>query len=769
MNIHFREFINARRKVAEDHGLLWQMDVDQAGKVPKPQAWNLTLLAGQNAQPPAWLNSFAGDKVIVSSSRDEPQHTPADCARSLVLSCHWQDLIKAVAVQKVLYERKAAAPTNNGVLRPLRAIGTVAALQGLEPWQITRATIERAFTLAEKGQPSGKLAIDLAGRARDIFDAKHLTDNGPIARAAGSYNSHTSKGPRRKSKSLRKALDERKHSGKLPTAEAFWELARIVFTCRPQTFLDTQRFGMIRLLMVAGMRGGEVAAIPEDCIKWHHYTDIHGTRADEVGGVGRSLMLRHFAEKKVVTRSEGRAVYEAVQHVPPMFESAVLETVEEIRRLTAPLRRRLRAQVETGRIFPEFDPTERISLLEMYPRLTGDPFVFEDPRQDELIAEYRENLESSVLDRIEQRQRQLAREGAKIRNQVRLFYARNDGGAAPWPVHRHNNPAVYTHRYFIIEELEHFVRQQKRTKISDTGTHILENGETLQAHDLLFLAPKRALGEGRNSGICDIRRFAFVGTLQLHDLDHTLAGTNNTGATLFERYGETVQDRKLALRTHELRHLQNTELFRVGVSDAIITKRFNRQSVAQSYAYDHRSLAEELQSVSIPEMAERLPAKSREVFKLIRSGKANGLVVDEFKRIEKDEGLSAAIDFLETNADGFHLTPYGACVNSFTVEPCPKHLQCFEGCRHLMRTGLAEHENNLVELQKRLVRQAEAIDNHPAPPGAKVNMKADTKRKLDAIKQMMVTEPGDHVFPEGEDLAKPIAQTFKGPWNDATG
>jgi hypothetical protein len=86
-----------------------------------------------------------------------------------------------------------------------------------------------------------------------------------------------------------------------------------------------------------------------------------------------------------------------------------------------------------------------------------------------------------------------------------------------------------------------------------------------------------------------------------------------------------------------------------------------------------------------------------------------------------------------------------------------------------MRTGLAEHENNLVELQKRLVRQAEAIDNHPAPPGAKVNMKADTKRKLDAIKQMMVTEPGDHVFPEGEDLAKPIAQTFKGPWNDATG
>jgi hypothetical protein len=58
---------------------------------------------------------------------------------------------------------------------------------------------------------------------------------------------------------------------------------------------------------------------------------------------------------------------------------------------------------------------------------------------------------------------------------------------------------------------------------------------------------------------------------------------------LFAKYGETDDDRALKIESHMLRHLQNTELFRLGVADTIISKRFNRRSVAQSYEYDHRS------------------------------------------------------------------------------------------------------------------------------------------------------------------------------------
>ncbi|NCA71721.1 MAG: hypothetical protein EOM91_16900 [Sphingobacteriia bacterium] len=43
----------------------------------------------------------------------------------------------------------------------------------------------------------------------------------------------------------------------------------------------------------------------------------------------------------------------------------------------------------------------------------------------------------------------------------------------------------------------------------------------------------------------------------------------------------SYEDRRLTLQSHALRHLQNTELFRLGVADTIITKRFNRRSVAQ--------------------------------------------------------------------------------------------------------------------------------------------------------------------------------------------
>ena len=151
----------------------------------------------------------------------------------------------------------------------------------------------------------------------------------------------------------------------------------------------------------------------------------------------------------------------------------------------------------------------------------------------------------------------------------------------------------------------------------------------------------------------------------------------------------------MVLTSHTLRHLQNTELFRLGVADTIISKRFNRRSVAQSYEYDHRSLAEELDQLELPadvEMA--LGEKASTVAKMIQSGKASGPIVDAFKKIQSTEGDTAAFEFLKVEADGFHAT-YGHCLNSFTVDPCPKHLECFSGCRHLSATNLPENRRHL--------------------------------------------------------------------------
>lgn len=260
--------------------------------------------------------------------------------------------------------------------------------------------------------------------------------------------------------------------------------------------------------------------------------------------------------------------------------------------------------------------------------------------------------------------------------------------------------------------------------------------------------------------------------------------------TLFFVYGQTDEDRQMTLRPHSLRHLQNTELFRLGIADTIITKRFNRRQVAQSYECDHRSLAEELDQIELkPDVEAPLGEKSATIARLIRSGKARGPIVDAFKRIQLTDGEDAAFEYLGTEADGFHSTPYGHCINSFMVDPCQKHLECFNGCKHLSATDLAQTRNNLVQLEARFetaVRTIEARKSNilvgkqlrlPKPPASGEagssalqasalplekristgvgldNQLHHAQVRLAAVRKLLETRPGELVFPDGVDLS----------------
>jgi hypothetical protein len=261
-------------------------------------------------------------------------------------------------------------------------------------------------------------------------------------------------------------------------------------------------------------------------------------------------------------------------------------------------------------------------------------------------------------------------------------------------------------------------------------------------------------------------------------------------------YGQTEEDRALTLRPHSLRHLQNTELFRLGIADTIITKRFNRRQVAQSYEYDHRSLSEDLDQVELkPEVEARLGEKSATIARLIKSGKARGPIVDAFKRIQLTDGEDAAIDYLSVEADGFHSTPYGHCINSFMVDPCRKHLECFTGCKHLSATDLAETRRNLVQLETRFALaikvieerksqrlgdgnprelEAESASSEGLPGTMQVseqairlripgsigldNQLAHAKARLEGVRKLLETAPGQLVFPDGDDLSRDLTK-----------
>ena len=206
-----------------------------------------------------------------------------------------------------------------------------------------------------------------------------------------------------------------------------------------------------------------------------------------------------------------------------------------------------------------------------------------------------------------------------------------------------------------------------------------------------------------------------------------------------------------------MRHFQNTELFRKGLADAIITKRFDRLSVQQSYVYDHRSLAEKLDSIDLPgDVEERFGTKASTTYRLILSGRVSGPLVERFKRVQAEEGDDAAFDFLVAEADGLHATPYGFCLNSFTVDPCPNHLECFNGCLHLARTSLPSEHQRLTTLRDRtatILRKAQA-----APPGSvgRRNQIEHAQKRLDNIEKTLATSAGERPFPDGADLSAPI-------------
>ena len=228
-------------------------------------------------------------------------------------------------------------------------------------------------------------------------------------------------------------------------------------------------------------------------------------------------------------------------------------------------------------------------------------------------------------------------------------------------------------------------------------------------------------------------------------------------AKLFAKYGETDEDRAMKIESHMLRHLQNTELFRLGVADTIISKRFNRRSVAQSYEYDHRSLAEDLDQIETP-AGHRDHARRESQYGCTGSSRAARPTARSSMRSSVSRRPRATPPRMNTCApkpDGFHATPYGHCLNSFTVDPCPKHLECFADCRHLSATDLPENRQNLIRLEGKFKPALETIKARPSTSIGWQNQLEHAEKRLDGVQKILATPPGERPFPDGVDLSLP--------------
>lgn len=748
-NQNFDTFIESMKELANLNAVDWEIPLDARGVALKGMAWDLRSIVNDGRPKAAVLRTFSLFPQALDAMHMRNPGVPRRADGPI--SREWQDFLKALVLEYLLVRKNGIA----FVTAAATAVRALAAVADKAPWQITAEDVQLASDLADARQPSKGTSIVLQGLVSTVVDRLHLADACPLM---GLVKRSTLNAARRSKlylaqDALAKTLSERKAEEKLPEQRAFWELVRIVFTESPKTLNDALRFAMVKVLLFTGMRVGEVALLPLDWKRTRTYLDQKGRLAGESGGISEALLVRHFAEKQGT-----QALYETTQFVPEMFRDELERALMKVEALTAPLRATLKAQYETGRLFPMYRPDQLVGAVEMYVRLTGNPMWAKQPSDEALacVERYRQTWDPEELAGLRaalQGKNELS--GAVSRyfspeKRARGLTLRDQAGDL--------NPGWGVKRKFLrISDVEAFVQAAVPTKVPDLSPFTLDNGSKLAPWEMLFLLPKRAVAAGRGETILDPTMTFAVGVVDEVHLQNTLGDENRGTQSLFHIYGQSEDDRKLKLLSHSFRHLQNSELFRLGIADTIITKRFNRRSVAQSYEYDHRSLAEEMDQLELPDAwAEFLgDSKALTVAKLVRAGRAEGPIVREFRRIQAEEGDEAALTFLAAEADGFHATPYGYCLNSFTVDPCPKHLECFSGCRHLSATNLPENHRNIIQLHDKMKAALDAALARPAGTIGRDNQIAHATERIKGLEALLSTQAGEQVFPGGSDLSKP--------------
>jgi hypothetical protein len=798
MTVALEQFIATARRIADQNGLAWNPPIDRNGDIAKAHRWNLGRLVG--APSNTWFSTFGWTTPILNALASFGLENRAS-QNIAVMSLRWREFLQAAVIHSVLVKRQAP----QSIYRLSRTIKVLAvSAPEVSPGDLTLDQVRQAYNVALR-MGDGEAARTFPGFVRGTIDTQHLAVRPNLASACTAYadpvsaaaqaivdaaNARSNSKGYRTKKPILKQLEERKDASKLPGSDAFWELCRIVFTEEPRSLHDLQLFAASRLHIITGLRAVEVALLP---LNWKHereWTDINGNAAGLRGGISRSLAIRHFAAKQG-SRAKGeqsRQLVPKLQDVPMIFEDIVAHTLKEVEIANRPLRDTLTSQLSTGRLFPDLDPGALVPVWEMHIRLFGSAQISSTPIPQHLQDKYRNGvLNTSTNQRFrfnpavlsEIRLQQIAALGiadvckhagatrgtlhplvqsywfdtrAKLTTDI---FRDQEGNELQW-----GERVDWSQVYIRVGEAEDELRRRGQARTLDDPSLAVAGETSIRPDQFLFLTGFDKGGVRSDANLFDAEKFYAVRRFYIDEVIRAFGGHRGTShLSIFFRYGRTDEDRSLQLNTHALRHLQNTELFRKGLADSIITKRFNRVSVQQSYVYDHRSLAEHLDGIDVPDdVEEKLGVKAGTTYRLIRSGRVSGPLVDRFLSIQADEGDDAAFEFLVAEADGLHVTPYGFCLNSFTVDPCPKHLECFNGCLHLARSDLPSERLALTSLRERTAAVVAKIEAYPEGSVGRQNQLDHARKRLGNIDKALATAPGEKPFPKGPDLSVPIAK-----------
>lgn len=759
MTPEYEAFIAAGRRLALDAGLDWNFPYDSDGAVPARHAWNLSELRKSIERPITRLGLVSVYRPAVEVLRSLDGERYANL-QPTAMTAPWVDLYRSIVLHDQLIKRNKPANAVTNVGQAFRILA--AAAFDMHPAELNAADVRLAFNAALQTGASGKRGGTLRGIISQWVDTYRLSVNVPLTPHCEPFaddlsqsqftklrEQHQRQAEAGRRETLRSELSQRQRAERLPDERSFWELARIIFAEKPRSFSDAVRFNQYKLLLLTGMRVTELATLPADTLVRVQHLDFAGRDPRAGGGVAETIRLRHFAEKQANGEvGSGVALVEAFQHVPEIFRPFVEEAVQSTLALTAPLRETLKLQLESGRLFPDLSPHDHIPAAIMYGRLSGMiQFSSRAPRR-ELEAAYRADFSFEALDQIHREQVRALANGVPSKNVSDYFTRAERKFGRPIALSAFGGGGERGGSAYVrVSDAEAFARACLPSKLPDHRSALLADGTTITAPEFLFLYPGRALAEAKHDALVDVRRYFSVQRVSAQDIQRYL------GRELFERYSDSSEEPFEGINPHALRHLLTTELFKHELPDAIISKHFNRTSVAQSYSYDHRSLSEHLDAVDQPSpAAAALEPKARQAWDLIRQGRVSGPLQQEFLQVQLEHGDEAAFAFLNAEARALHATPYGFCLNSFATNPCPKHLECFNGCGHLLRGNDPREQQNLSNLRDRLAMQVERLKVTPRRGPRYPHHLEHTQARLEGVTRALDAAPGGQVSPGGEDL-----------------
>lgn len=580
---NFNKYISEYKSLAIKYNLDWDLIVNSDGSIENP--WDLTALSNSMNRQCIRLNNFAIHrfyKTYCKSKNIDP--------KIYKLTNNWQDLIKAFCIEKLIIDKIKASSIQTSILQPLQTLGSF--LHYKDPDKITSSDVSLICKEIREITGNNILSNWILAICKNLIDKYFLSVHSPITVLAKSLlSTHQDKRP----EEILQNLKSRASSSKLPNKDAFWELIRIIFTIEPKSYIDQIKFAQIQLLVMTGLRIGEIVKLPKDCIvgPFKVLKDDVFKSNKQFGAIKEFYKLKYFAEKQISGNRNQRTLEVAYYAIPPIFLEPIKDIISLIEQLSSPLRNTL-IQIENN-YFPINKKNHKfISAIDVYLLITGNSNFIEgfSDKIDEIkkldISERYSSLERHI-------EFQKKQKSCQFTANFYEFFQKLKKIVMPYnPINKYWISKInWWDAQFKVSEIAIYLELMP-SKQPDLYNFITDTDETIKSSDFLFLYPKRAILETRNEGLIDISRVYSIGVPDRQFLETFLNHCENTTPTIFEVYSD-IEHKNKKVMPHSLQHLLNTELYRKGLSTLAITKQFNRKELAQTLVYDHRSLLEKFE------------------------------------------------------------------------------------------------------------------------------------------------------------------------------